>query len=259
MVKDCPEPPPPRRLPPVDRYCDGYSIDHLLKDCPVRASISQLSGPKMVLNYIGVIPSPHCDEEEADNRSLKVVTRAQSRVNADSESKQVQTEPVTKKRRSRKARSRRSKNARSQNDSEPNEPINEDIQPEAKRPEPVLSSSESSGGSVIVDKVNETLRAALEAYNERIPPLTELPKKLQEYPNPRGEEKICLAVHQEMVRDTQTTFEGPPPAIRKGPVSLRPSLETIPKVASSQECEGSLSVPAKTESKKVLLRIRHLS
>ena len=79
-----------------------------------------------------------------------------------------------------------------------------------------------------MDKVNETLRAALDAYGQRITPLTEIPKKLQEYPNPR-EEKIRLAVHQEMVRDTQTTLEGPPPAIKRGPVSLRPSLETIPK------------------------------
>ena len=78
MVKDCPEPPPPRRLPPIDRYCDGCAVDHLPKDCPVRASISQTPGPKTVLNYIGVIPSPHHEEVEADNRSLKVVTRAQS-------------------------------------------------------------------------------------------------------------------------------------------------------------------------------------
>ena len=110
----------------------------------------------------------------------------------------------------------------------------------------MLSSSESSGGSVIVDKVNETLRAALDAYGQRITPLTEIPKKLQEYPNPR-EEKIRLAIHQEMVRDAQTTFEGPPPVIKRGPVLLRPSLETIPEVASSQEREGSLSIPARTE------------
>ena len=140
---------------------------------------------------------------------MKVITRAQSRANlASSEHKQVQIEPLAKKKRSRKPRSRRSKKAKSQNDSEAIEPLNEETRSEAKRPEPVLSSSESSGGSVIVDKVNETLRAALDAYGQRITPLTEIPKKLQEYPNPR-EEKIRLAVHQKMVRDTQTTFEGP--------------------------------------------------
>ena len=107
LVKDCPEPPPPRRLPPIDRFCDGCAVDHLPKDCPVRAFISQTPGPKTVLNYIGVIPSPHREEAEADNRSLKVVTRAQSRaLQAELEHKQVQTEPVAKKKRSRKARSR---------------------------------------------------------------------------------------------------------------------------------------------------------
>ena len=62
------------------------------------------------------------------------------------------------------------------------------------------SSSESSGGLVIVDKVNKTLRAVLDAYSQCITPLTEIPKKLQEYPNPR-KERVRLAVHQEMARD----------------------------------------------------------
>ena len=52
----------------------------------------------------------------------------------------------------------------------------------------------SKGGSVIVDKVHEHLQVALDAYNSQITPLTEIPKKLQEYPNPR-EEKVRLAMH----------------------------------------------------------------
>ena len=56
------------------------------------------------------------------------------------------------------------------------------------------SSKPSSGGSVIVDRVNEPLKAALDAYNSRITPQTEIPKKLQEYPNPR-EEKERLVAH----------------------------------------------------------------
>ena len=108
------------------------------------------------------------------------------------------------------------------------------------------SSSKGSGGFVIVDKVNETLRAALDAYSQHITPLTKIPKKLQEYPNPR-KERVRLAVHQEMVRDAQTMYGGPPPIIKQGPVSQRPTLETIPEVASSQEREGSLSIPKKTE------------
>ena len=66
---------------------------------------------------------------------------------------------------------------------------------------------------IVIDKVHEHLQAALDAYNNRITSLTEIPKKLQEYPNPQ-EEKVSLALHQQLIRDTQTMLEGPPPAIR---------------------------------------------
>ena len=68
---------------------------------------------------------------------------------------------------------------------------------------------------MIVDRIHEPLQAALDAYNSRITPLTEIPKKLQEYPNPR-EEKVRLAVHQQLIRDTQTELEGPPTCNTKG-------------------------------------------
>lgn len=51
-------------------------------------------------------------------------------------------------------------------------------------PKQKLDSEKDSGGSVPVEKVNEPLDAALKAYNSRITALTELPKKLREYPNP---------------------------------------------------------------------------
>ena len=60
------------------------------------------------------------------------------------------------------------------------------------------STKPSSGGFVIVDKINELLQAALGAYNSRITPLTEIPKKLQEYPNP-VEEKVRLAIFQQLI------------------------------------------------------------
>ena len=87
----------------------------------------------------------------------------------------------------------------------------------------LTSSGTSSGGSVIVDKVYEPLQAALDAYNSRIAALAELPKKLQEYPNPRAE-KVGLAVHQQIIRDSQTLMDGPPPAITRGPISRKPNL-----------------------------------
>ena len=55
-----------------------------------------------------------------------------------------------------------------------------------------------------MEKVNESLDAIKKAYESRITALTEIPAKLQEYPNPR-EEKFRLAVHQQMIRDTQSS------------------------------------------------------
>ena len=94
------------------------------------------------------------------------------------------------------------------------------------------SSETDSGGSVLVEKVNEPLEAALKAAGSRITPFTELPKKLQEYPNPRAE-KVDLAVHQQLIRDTQTMLEGPPPAYKRRSASVRPRLDTIVEATSS--------------------------
>ena len=96
----------------------------------------------------------------------------------------------------------------------------------------------SSGGSVIVDKIYEPLQVAIQAYNDQISELTEISKKLQEYPNARAE-KVALATNSQLIRDTQTMLEGPPPAIVRGPVSQHPSLETIPEATPSVEIESA--------------------
>ena len=64
--------------------------------------------------------------------------------------------------------------------------------------------------------------------------MIEIPKKLQEHPNP-VEEKVRLAVFQQLIRDTQSTLEGPPPPIRHEPMFKSLELETTPKVSSSGE------------------------
>ena len=87
---------------------------------------------------------------------------------------------------------------------------------------------------MIVDKVNESLRGALNAYNARITPQTEIPKKLQEYPNPR-EEKERLIAHRQLIEDTQAQLEGPPKDLHQKSVYQRPDLETFPEVSSSSE------------------------
>ena len=74
-------------------------------------------------------------------------------------------------------------------------------------------SSQAREDQFVIDKVHEHLQAALDAYNSQITSLIEIPKKLQEYPNPR-EEKVRLALHQQLIRDTQMMLEGPPLAIR---------------------------------------------
>ena len=105
LVKDCPEPPPPRRLPPVDRFCDGCCLEHLPKDCPTKLSIAHATEAKASMNYIEVIPSPNKEEAEADRRSLNVITRSQSKKKMPTlENKEPQTETPVKKKRGRKPR-----------------------------------------------------------------------------------------------------------------------------------------------------------
>ena len=56
--------------------------------------------------------------------------------------------------------------------------------PEARSPKLEVGISQSFGGLVLADKVDEPLRVALDAYNDHVTPLTKIPRKLQEYPNP---------------------------------------------------------------------------
>ena len=96
-------------------------------------------------------------------------------------------------------------------------------------------------------------RLRLDAYNSRIAALAELPKKLQEYPNPRAE-KVGLAVHQQIIiRDSQTLMDGPPPAITRGPISRKPDLETIPEGTSSMERGSTIVVDPSPEEEQPLL------
>ena len=91
---------------------------------------------------------------------------------------------------------------------------------------------------MIVDNVYEPLQAAIQAYNDWISKLTKITKKLQEYPNV-GVKKVALATNSQLIRDTQTMWEGPPRAIVQGPISQHPSIETIPKATPSVEIESA--------------------
>ena len=101
----------------------------------------------------------------------------------------------------------------------------------------------SDGGSVLVERVNERLDAIRMSYKNSYAAEVEIPKKLQEYPNPR-EEKMNLVVHQQIIRETQTMLEGRPKPILRGPGPLKPTLETIPKSGSNTERGSEYLTPS---------------
>ena len=180
-----------------------------------------------------VIPSPSTSKTDVENASLKVITRskavkdAQAQTDGSGES----SRQVLKCKNRRKQRSKKAEKTKETKAAEPKKPSKK---PKETKEELVSTFGTSFGGSIIVDKVFEPLQAALDAYNNRIAALAELPKKLQEYPNPR-EEKVNLVVHQQIIHDTQTLWEGPPPVIMQRPVSFTPNLETIPEATPSME------------------------
>ena len=53
MVKDCPEPPPPRpRLPPIERYCEGCCVEHFPMDCPSKPTATSAPDQKLFLTTL---------------------------------------------------------------------------------------------------------------------------------------------------------------------------------------------------------------
>ena len=76
------------------------------------------------------------------------------------------------------------------------------------------NSKTSSGGSILLEKVNENLESLLKAFEGRISKETVLPNNLQNYPNPI-EESHRLAKHMKLIRDTQTQWEAPPIVINR--------------------------------------------
>ncbi len=252
-VKDCPNrlsQSQRQRLPPIERYCVGCCQEHFPKECPSKPKDVINQGPKTSMNYIGIVPSPSNSESETERVSLNVVTRAQTK-QKQPETKMETSKSKSKKRTKKRTRSKGSKKSKQEPQQskesleQPSDERGETEEPRVPK-EDKVSSKPSSGGSMIVDKVNEPLQAALDAHDSRITPLTVIPKKLQEYPNPR-EEKVRLAVHQQLIRDTQTMLEGLPQAIKRGPVSKKPDLETIPEEASSRECNESIQEPLPQE------------
>lgn len=214
----------PPRIPPLERYCLGCSVEHFPKDCLLKPAEPSTPKNPATLNIVSVIPSPATSENESDIVSLKVITRAQHKntqiqmqeTNPRAETSMIKPQDARKslRKRTRSKRGKKSKEKSSSDEEIPTEnPIPKELEgvlrpkrddpkmqtiPKESEPaqkEQVSDSEKNSGGSVLVEKVNEPLDAALQAYESRLTPLTKLPKKLQEYPNPRAE-KINLVVHQ---------------------------------------------------------------
>lgn len=99
-------------------------------------------------------------------------------------------------------------------------------------------SNSNEGGSVIVDKINKTLSALLKAWKSWLTSKTPIPPKLLEYPDPL-QEKIDLVRHQQLIRDTQTTLEGPLPYHVKQTRPTNPILTPILEAPESEVEEGS--------------------
>ena len=112
-----------------------------------------------------------------------------------------------------------------------------------KRPRKSLeeNSKPSSGGSVLLEKVNENLESLLKAFEGRISKETVLPDNLQDYPNPI-EESHRLAKHMKLIRDTQTQWEAPPIVINRD-LQKRDMLETIDENQSLQVKQNEQIVP----------------
>ena len=103
------------------------------------------------------------------------------------------------------------------------------------------NSKTSSGGSVLLEKVNENLESLLKAFEGRISKETVLPDNLQDYPNPI-EESHRLAKHMKLIRDTQTQWEAPPIVINRD-LQERDMLETIDENQSLQVKQNEQIVP----------------
>ena len=177
---------------------------------------------------------------------LRVVTRAQAKKARENEedTEEIATEnnPLT--------RTRRKGNEPQKETQRTSPNKSEELQPREKKDEKVELSSTSrdtdSGGSVLVDKVNETLESILKAYEKRLTTDTTIPPKLKEYPNPI-QEKVNLVRNHALIRDTQTMWEGPLPYSTDRRSMHVPNLEAIQEIS---ENEKEMEIGENQEEKK---------
>ena len=216
--------------PKVLRYCSACGNDHLSSDCPLRP-VPREPLKETSLNMVETIPSP----SNIETTSLNIVTRAQAKQQDVKEPDTLETKTKPKKRKRRKTK----KPPKSDDEENGNKNSNE-LQNEPQiLPEEI--SKTSSGGSVLMEKVNENLEALLKAFDARITSNTVLPPKLQEYPYPI-QEKQRLAEHMKLIKEMQTKWEAPPKEVDRIP-RLSPTLETIDEEHSLRSKLENMVVP----------------
>ncbi|MCO5588037.1 hypothetical protein L7F22_041991 [Adiantum nelumboides] len=151
-ARDCPkETQPHMDWPKVERYCPGCHVDHLSKDCPSKP-VAAMAGPSTSsLNFVEIIPSPSTSGID-EAASLRVVTRSQAK-NGIPIANDDQARPSPKKKR------RKKKNQKSVSG-----PSHEKLFEGSKEAEKIGEqkssdgdSSQDKGGSVIIDRVDESL------------------------------------------------------------------------------------------------------
>ena len=239
----------------VPQYCKDCAIEHLSKDCPNKPIVTTTQVGKIGLSLVEIIPSLASSETkpELGNVPLKVITRAQAREvleeNHSVQAQKPEDENGNKKKKRGRPRQKRTKSKKSLEGQQPSEEMTTQV----NMPDPITpaekqegnkdkDSKVSEGGFVLVERVNEHLDAIRMAHENFYATQVEIPKKLQEYPNPR-KEKVNLAVHQKIIRDTQAILEGQPKPILQGLVPHKPTLETIPEVSSSTELGSEYQTP----------------
>lgn len=178
----------------MPRYCANCGIDHLAKHCP---SKPVASGPptRATLNLVDI----GLEFKGSRATPFGVITRVWD-----------QKQPTIEFELNKKPKRWEKKKVTKVN-TPPQLQHKETLERARKEKQDELSKT-SSGGSILMEKVNENLEALLKDFEGHIKLDTSLPNNLQEYPNPI-QEKECLDENLRLIQETQTAVKMPPAMI----------------------------------------------
>ena len=127
-VRDCPQwrqmqgPPRPRFLP-IERHCPTCCVDHFPKDYPSKTIERIVVPPKTSLILVEVIPSPATSKIDAEDVSVKVITRSKAVKEAQVQTTETRENPKEKVKCKvrQKPHSKRTENKKNKNNESPEE------------------------------------------------------------------------------------------------------------------------------------------